>query len=132
MKAVAFRRSGTQLRGYQIQMGKLFAVLEGVQEGIVLSCRVWIDETYWPLTAKDAVRKLLWGLSANQMCAGVGVDDSGTSIYLHEGFGKACKAKTYTTFGSRIEKRPTLLYDMEDLGLSSESYNAQASEGDLG
>lgn len=46
-------------------MGKLFAVLEGVQEGIVLSGRVYIDETYWPLTAKDAVRnpdgKLLWG-----------------------------------------------------------------------
>jgi len=65
MKAVAFRRSEPQLRGYQIQMGKLFAVLEGVQEGIVLSGRVYIDETYWPLTAKDAVRnpdgKLLWG-----------------------------------------------------------------------
>ena len=113
-------------------MGKLFAVLEGVQEGIVLSDRVWIDETYWPLTAKDAVRKLLWGLSANQMCAGVGVDDSGTSIYLHEGFGKTSKAKTYATFGSRIERGSTLLHDMEDLGLSSESYNAQAFEGDLG
>ena len=113
-------------------IGKLFAVLEGVQEGIVLSDRVWIDETDWPLTAKDAVRKLLWGLSANQMCAGVGVDDSGTSIYLHEGFGKTSKAKTYATFGSRIERGSTLLHDMEDLGLSSESYNAQAFEGDLG
>ena len=101
-------------------IGKLFAVLEGVQEGIVLSGRVWIDETYWPLSAKDAVRKLLWGLSANQMCAGVGMDDSGTSIYLHEGFGKARKAKTYATFGSCIERGSTLLHDMEDLGLSSE------------
>jgi hypothetical protein len=113
-------------------MGKLFAVLEGVQGGIVLSGRVWIDETYWPLTAKDAVRKpdgkLLWGLSANQMCAGVGVDDSGTSIYLHEGFGKTSKAKTRATFGSYIERGSTLLHDMEDLGLSSESYNAQAFE----
>lgn len=109
-------------------MEKLFTVLEGVQEGIMLSDRVWIDETYWPLTAKDAVRKLLWGLSANQMCIGVGVD----FIYLHEGFGKASKAKTYATFGSRIERGSTLLHDMEDLGLSSESYSAQAFEGDLG
>ena len=101
-------------------MGKLFAVLEGVQEGIMLSDRVWIDETYWPLTAKDAVRKLLWGLSANQMCIGAGVDDSVTSIYLHEGFGKTSKAKTRATFGVRIERGSTLLHDMEDLGLSSE------------
>jgi len=101
-------------------MGKLFAVLEGVQEGIMLSDRVWIDETYWPLTAKDAVRKLLWGLSANQMCIGAGVDDSGTFIYLHEGFGKTSKAKTRATFGMRIERGSTLLHDMEDLGLSSE------------
>ncbi|QUC03347.1 hypothetical protein [Atopobium sp. oral taxon 416] len=109
-------------------MGKLFAVLEGVQEGIMLSDRVWIDETYWPLTAKDAVRKLLWGLSANQMCIGAGVDDSGTFIYLHEGFGKTSKAKTRATFGVRIERGSTLLHDMEDLGLSSESYSAQAFE----
>ena len=113
-------------------MGKLFAVLEGVQEGIVLSGRVCIDEMYWPLSAKDAVRKLLWGLSANQMCIGAGVDDSGTFIYLHEGFGKTSKAKTRATFGSRIERGLTLLHDMEDLGLPSESYNAQAFEGDLG
>ena len=101
-------------------IGKLFAVLEGVQEGIVLPGRVWVDETYWPLTAKDAVRKLLWGLSANQMCIGAGVDDSGTFIYLHEGFGKTSKAKTRATFGMRIERGSTLLHDMEDLGLSSE------------
>lgn len=66
------------------------------------------------------------------MCIGVGVDDPITSIYLREGFGKTSKAKMRATFGVRIERGSTLLYDMEDLGLSSESYNAQAFEGDLG
>ena len=132
------RRSDTTLPYW---MGKLFAVLEGVQDGVVLSGRVWIDETYWPVAAKDAARKpdgkLPRGLSANQMCIGVGVDGSGRSVYLHEGFGKTSRAKTRAAFGSRIEEGSTLLHDMEsaheaivgDLGLASESHNARLLKG---
>lgn len=51
-------------------MGKLFAMLDGVQDEIVLSGRVRIDETCFPVALRDAVMvdgKLLRGLSRNQI-----------------------------------------------------------------
>lgn len=132
------RRSDTTLPYWT---AKLFAVLEGVQDDVVLSGRVWVDETYWPVAAKDAVRrpdgKLPRGLSANQMCIGVGVDDSGRSVCFHEGFGKTSKAKTRAAFGEHVKRGSELIHDMEaahdaiveDLGLKSTRYNAKLLKG---
>lgn len=132
------RRSDTTLPYW---MAKLFAVLDGIQDDVVLSGRVWVDETYWPVDAKDAVRrpdgKLPRGLSFNQMCIGVGVDSSGSSIYFHEGFGKTSKAKTRAAFGSHIARGSQLVHDMEgahdaivsDLELASERHNAKLLKG---
>lgn len=122
---------------------KLFAVLDDIQDDVVLSGRIWVDETYWPVTAKDAMRrpdgKLPRGLSANQMCIGVGVDDSGESVFFREGFGKTSKAKTRAAFGGHIEKGSELVHDMEtahdaivaDLDLKSTKRNAKLLKGIL-
>lgn len=122
-------------------MAKLFAVLEGVQDETVLSGRVWVDETYWPVASKDAVRrpdgKLPRGLSRNQICIGVGVDDRGRSVYLKEGVGKTSKSKTRAAFGTRIERGSVLFHDMEPshsvlvdgLELDSRRYNAKLLKG---
>ncbi len=98
-------------------MAKLFAVLEGIQDEAVLSGTVWLDETYRPVAAKDAVRrpdgKLPRGLSRNQICIGVTVDDSGRSYVRREGLGKTSKSKTWETFGVHIAKGSKLVHDME-------------------
>ena len=126
------RRSDTT---HPYWMGKLFAVLDGVQDGTVLSGRVQIDETYYPVALHDAVMvdgKLLRGLSRNQMCIGVGCDAK-ASVYQWEGFGKTSAKKTMKAFGGRIQKGSHLAHDMErgharlvrELELTESVYNSK-------
>jgi rubredoxin len=122
-------------------MAKLLAVLEGVQDGAVLSGKVWIDETYWPVSAKDAVRtasgKLPRGLSRNQICIGVGVDDSGRSVFFREGLGKTNITETWAAFGTRIAPGSVLVHDLEpahnklvsELDLVNKPHNAKLLKG---
>jgi hypothetical protein len=122
-------------------MGKLFAVLDGIQDEVVLSGDVWIDEAFWPVAAKDAVRKpdgkLLRGLSRNQICIGVGVDGFGVSLFVQEGHGKTNIARTLTTFESHIAPRSKLIHDFENahdalvrsLDLENERHNAKLLKG---
>ena len=69
----ANRRSVTTLPYW---MAKLFAVLDGIQDGVMLSGNVQIDEKYYPLAAKDQELrpdgKKKRGLSRNQICIAVG------------------------------------------------------------
>ena len=132
------RRSETTLPYW---MAKLFAVLDGIQDDVILSGKVWIDETYWPVANKDAVRnaqgKLPRGLSVNQICIGVGVDDNGKSVFLWECLGKTSAAKTMKTFESRIEAGSTVVHDLErahnslvkKLRLSSMCHDARLLKG---
>lgn len=122
-------------------MAKLFAVLEGVQDGVVLSGNVWIDETYWPVALADAELspsgKLLRGLSRNQICIGVGVDGAGNSLYAREGLGKTSRGKTREAFFGHIARGSRLVHDMEqaheplvaELGLESERHNSKLLKG---
>jgi hypothetical protein len=121
-------------------MAKLFAVLEGVQDGCMLSGRVEIDETYHPIPGAEAVRidgKLLRGLSRNKMCIGVGCDDKGRSYYAYEGFGKTSGARTLAAFGTHIARGSLLVHDMEkghrrlvqELELAEEVHNAKQLMG---
>lgn len=97
-------------------LAKVFMVLEGIQDGVVLSGNVQIDETYYPISLKDAARKdgkLLRGLSRNQMCIGVGCDSNGKAVFVWEGFGKTSKKKTRCAFGERITAGSHLVHDKE-------------------
>ena len=122
-------------------MAKLFAVLEGIQDEVVLGGKVWVDESYWPVAAEDAYVKpdgmLPRGLSRNQICVGVGCDESGRSIFIREGLGKTSRAKTLATFGSHVAPGSTLIHDMEgahmalvdELALKSQRHNAKLLKG---
>jgi transposase-like protein len=90
---------------------KLFLTLEGVQDNVVLSGKVWLDETFYTVRSEDIVRRdngnKLRGLSQNQICIGVATDKE-HSILLVEGTGSPSQKKTIETFRHRIQQGSTL------------------------
>ena len=132
------RRSGTTVPYW---MAKLFAVLEGIQDGVVLAGDVWLDETYVSEVAGKLWHrpdgKLPRGLSRNQICIGVGVDGHGRSLFLVEGNGQTTTKKTWDAFGGRIARGSRLTHDMEtahnklirELGLRSVAHNGRLLAG---
>jgi hypothetical protein len=121
---------------------KLFLTLDGVQDSIILSDKVWLDETFCSVIAEDIVRNddgsILRGLSKNQICIGVATDNR-HSLFIVEGTGKPSQKKTYDTFKSRILPKSTLIHDEETahkklvkmLSLESITYKSKELKGIL-
>ncbi len=113
---------------------KLFEILKDYQEDIVLSGKVYIDETFYRALKRDLVknkgRTYLGG--NNQYCIGIGCDQ--TKVFCKvEGTGtQSTYKKTYDTFINHIQKGSTLIHDKErchdilikPLELTSFSYNS--------
>lgn len=127
------RRSDTTVPYW---VGKVFAVLDGVQEGMVLAGDVQIDETYYPVPIAETVSvdgKRLRGLSRNKICIGVGCDRYGNSYFANEGLGKTSGKRTMEAFGAHIALGSHLIHDMEKshhalvekLSLSDEAHNSK-------
>ena len=114
-------------------LAKLFMTLEGVQEGIVLSGDVWLDETFYRVRSDEVVLKengaKLRGLSQNQICIGVATDKRRT-VLMVEGDGKPTQKGTVQAFRNHIAKGSTLHHDGEaahkkliaELSLKSKTY----------
>ena len=119
---------------------KLFLLLESYQNDIVLSGKVWLDETYYGVMIRD--RELNEdgsnprGLSKNKICVGVATDKKNT-IIIAEGFGKPSQKMSYDSFISHIEPKSTLVHDKEsthkklvrELNLISEEYSSKEHKG---
>ena len=103
---------------------------------IILSGRIWLDETYYTVELKDIELKedgtKPRGLSKNQLCIGVACTDT-KILCLFEGNGKPSKKKTYSAFKDHIAAGSTLVHDkeaahsllVEKLNLVSEVYNSK-------
>ena len=132
------RRSGTTLPYW---MAKLFAVVEGVRDDVVLSGTVQIDEKYYPVAAKDFVLRpdggKPRGRSRNQICMAVGCDSSGTPYVGRMGLGKPSRSRAWAAYGGHIARGSKLVHDMEGshavlverLGLESERHNSKLLKG---
>jgi len=119
---------------------KLFLTLEDVQNTIVLSDCVWLDETYYTVRSQDIVRKdngdKLSGLSQNQICIGVATDKAYT-LFLVEGTGQPTQKRTLEIFGNHIKPGSILIHDEEDahtklvkeLSLESRAYSSKDLKG---
>lgn len=119
---------------------KLFLTLDGIQDGVVLSGKVWLDETFYSVRSGDIKRKengdKLRGLSRNQICIGVATDKQHT-VLLVEGTGKPSQKKTLETFQGHILHGSTLMHDEESahkklvraLSLESVSYLSKDLKG---
>lgn len=114
---------------------KLFAVLCGTDNDVVLKKRVWLDETYYAVRSDEIV----WnpdgtkprGVSKNQICIGVACD-ANSIVCVCEGVGQPSKQITYESFKDHIEPGSTLVHDkgvahnllIEKLHLINEGYDA--------
>ena len=119
---------------------KLFLTLETVQNGMVLSGCVWLDETFYTVRSEDIVRNedgtKLSGLSRNQICIGVATDKKNTLFFV-EGTGKPSQKKTFEAFRNHIEPGSTLIHDGEsahvklvrELSLVSVVYPSKSLKG---
>ena len=118
-------------------LAKLFAVLAGIQDDVVLSGNVQIDEKYYPLSDKDQQRKADGtkprGLSKNQICIAIGCDGKGRSFFTRLGLGKPSESRARAAYASHIQKGSHLVHDMErshkvlvrELGLTEEAHNSK-------
>ncbi len=114
---------------------KLFLVLETQESDIVLSGRVWLDETYYKVELKDIELNedgtKPRGLSRNQLCIGVACTES-QILCVFEGNGQPSMKKTYASFKDHIAPGSTLVHDkdkahsmlIEQLNLVSEVYDS--------
>lgn len=93
---------------------KLFMVLEGYENDIVLEGRVWFDETYYTVRCDEIKLKpdgtKPRGLSENQMCVGVACTKD-QIICLLEGKGQPTARKSYIAFKDHIAPGSTLVHD---------------------
>lgn len=95
---------------------KLFLTLQGSQDSIVLSGKVWLDETYYSILMRDRERNkdgnLLRGLSRNQICIGVATGQKHT-VCFWEGYGRPTQINSYQTFKNHIAPGSVLIHDKE-------------------
>jgi len=93
---------------------KLFLTLDGVQNSIMLSGRVWLDETFYSVRSEDIVRDYagakLPGISRNQICIAVATDKK-NKIFDVEKTGRPTQKRTLEIFRQRIESGATLIHD---------------------
>ncbi len=97
-------------------MDKVFLVLRGTQDGIMLSGHIQFDETFLKVAAPDVQRhesgKEYRGLSRNQLCIGIACDGMNT-VCFYEGTGHTSGKRTLDTFGSHIKPGSFVEHDME-------------------
>jgi transposase-like protein len=118
---------------------KVFKVLKGIQDDIMLDGTIYLDETYIPKIQHETVTKdgkKLRGISRNKL--GVCVATNGkTTIYLASGTSKPSKKSTLRTYGKHIIPGSTIIHDEEHshkvlidkLNLTSIVYPASETKG---
>lgn len=120
-------------------LSKVFAVVEGIQEGASLSGDVWIDETCFPKWRSESETrggKRLRGLSRNQFCV-LTATDGETCVLRVCGVGKPSAARAVAGYGEMIAEGSKIIHDgdkphnalTEAMGLSSEVHGADEAKG---
>lgn len=111
-------------------LSKVFLVVDGIQEGVVFSGDVWIDETYfprWKSLSETRGGKGLRGLSRNQFCVCSATDGKRCSLVLC-GVGKPSGRKAVKGYAGHIAEGSRVIHDGDNshdaliafLGLGSE------------
>lgn len=95
---------------------KVFRVLEGYQDDIIMNDTFIIDETYYSLLERDSEKKdgkLYRGLSRNQICI-VTMVDKKKAFLMPCGFGKPSAKRLRQAVSSHIRDKSTMFDDGEN------------------
>ncbi len=98
-------------------MHKLFLILENIQDNIVLSDKIYLDETYYSVIKKDisltdeGYKKR--GISSNKICIATAYDKKNVICFVC-GKGKPSKKKILKAFKGHLEEGSTLIHDGEN------------------
>lgn len=94
---------------------RVFATIDGYQDRLVLSGRVWIDELY--LTDSDIVRSADFvqkrGLSKNKICIAVAIDERKNAVAVVCGHGKPSSKRIKDALLSHIASGSVIVHDKE-------------------
>lgn len=113
---------------------KIFNTVNDYQDHLVLSGKVWIDETYVEdykvLATKDG--KHLRGLSKSKICIVVAIDQYQNMIAIISGHGKPSSKRIIKALKSHIKEGSTIIHDgehahyklIEELNAKEEFYKA--------
>ena len=117
---------------------KVFEVLKGIQDNVVLDGTIYLDETYFTkiksqVMVKDG--KKLRGISRNKIGVGVACNNT-KSIFIVTGTSKPSRKSTKDTYSSHIERGATLIHDdehshnilIEELELKSKVYSTKETK----
>lgn len=97
-------------------LNKVFLSLDKIQDCVILSDRIYLDETYLPVMPKDVIKKegkKLRGLSRNKICIMCAIDTYGNIIIKSNGRGKPSKLRILEAFDSHIKEESILVHDGE-------------------
>ena len=94
---------------------RVFATVDGYQDHLRLSGRIWIDELY--LTDSDIVRSADFvqkrGLSKNKICIAVAIDAFKNAVVVICGHGKPSSKRIKDALLSHIAPGSVIVHDME-------------------
>ena len=118
---------------------KVFLVLDGIQDSVILGGRVYIDEKFFSVVRRDIVTrdgKGLRGISRNKICIATGTNES-SSFAIATGVSKLSESSSLKAYGNHIAKGSCIVHDMEKshnilierLGLKSEAYDSDKLKG---
>lgn len=84
----------------------------------MLSGRIQIDETFYPVPASELERdgrgRVKPGFSRNKLCIAAATDGRGRSVAVPCGRGKPSGARALAAYGPHIERGSTLVHDREN------------------
>ena len=110
------------------QLAKLFLVIDGIQDGVVLSGRVQADEMMYPVPAADRdpglAGRRAGGYSRNNTCIAIACEerDGGSSVFRVLGRGKPSGERAKAAYCRHLAEGLTLVHDKEN------SHNAVVRE----
>lgn len=114
---------------------KVFCVLKGIQNNVVLDETVFIDEAFFSVVKKNVIQinnKKLRGISRNKICVVTGRNKS-SSFFFVTNVSKLNESESLKYYGSHIKEGSKIIHDLEKshnivvdkLHLKSESYDSQ-------
>lgn len=103
------------------QLAKVFMVLDGIQDGVVLAGRVQADEMMYPVPAAEAIvspsgRRQGGAYSRNNTCIAIACEerDGGSSAFRVLGRGKPSGERAKAAYCPHLEEGLTLVHDKEN------------------